>query len=120
MTHVLKVIQFGALLAGIGLLAAVAHAAADVSDARIVQLRVDDNATATLTFDRDGAGRPACATYDGSNGRSLTLDLATNQGRETLKLATTAYLAGKMTRFVGSGLCTIHPNKENLKTLYVY
>lgn len=120
MTKLLKVLRLGALMAGIGLVTAAAYAAADVSDARIVQLRVDDNATATISFDKDGTGRPSCATYDGSNGRHLTLDLGTNQGRETLKLATAAYLAGKLTRFVGSGTCTFHPNKENLKTLYVY
>lgn len=120
MTKVLKVFQLGTLLAGVGLTTAVAYAAADVSDARITQIRVDDNATATVSFDKDGTGRPTCASYDSSSGRHMTLDLTTNQGRETLKIATAAYLAGKLTRFVGTGSCTFHTNKENLKTLYVY
>jgi hypothetical protein len=105
----------------IALVAGGAYGASDVSNARIVQLRVDDNSTATISFDTSpGSGRPGCATYDSSSGKHLSLSLATDFGRETFKLASAAHLAGKRVRFLGSNGCNHHPNKEDLVTLYVY
>lgn len=121
MRHSIRRLHWVISATAVALVAGAATAASDVSNARILQVRTDDNGTGTISFDTfSGSGRPSCATFDSSSGRHLAVSLATIFGRETLKLAMAAQLAGKRVRYVGNNVCTVHSNKEDLGTLYVY
>jgi hypothetical protein len=112
----LKVVAIRSFLSLAAFVGIAQAAASDVSNAKIVQIRVTNGDDAIVTFNKDGT-EPSCATFD--NGRSLGVDLTTNTGREQLKIATAGYLAGKTFRFIGKGTCVVQSNKEDLQDIFM-
>ena len=107
-----------------GLSVAQSSGASDTFNTVIVEVRVGigNPSVGVIQIGVDPANRPACATYSTGNnffGRWFAVDLSTDGGREALKLALAAQLAGKKVRLTGTGTCTVNTNKENLSSLYV-
>jgi len=88
-----------------------------------VRVAIGSPSVGVIEMTEDSAARPTCSTFSqggGTVGRFLAIDLSSDGGRESLKLAQEALLAGKSVRIVGTGFCTISTAKENLSQIYMF
>src|SRR6266581_85617 len=100
-----------ALLAGS--FVAGASNASDNFNTTVVEVRIaiGNPSVGVIQIGQDANNRPTCATYSTGNnffGRWFAVDLSTDGGREAVKAALAAQLAGKRVRVTGSGTCTVN------------
>jgi hypothetical protein len=111
------------LLVALGtLFIASTSSATDTQNTRVASVRVGIGTPSSgiIEIEASPSGRPGCSNYGDGSGRYFAVDLSTDGGREALKLATAAQLAGSTIRVQGTGSCTVNSNKEDLLAIYVY
>lgn len=102
---------------GLSLLLGGVATAAEVDNTKIQYIRVAGDVL-NIVVVNNVSSPPGCSTHQ-SNGRSFAISLSTEGGRETARLATAAFLAGRNVKIVGGGTCTVHGNKEDLTDIYL-
>jgi hypothetical protein len=88
-----------------------------------VRTAISTGSVGIIEMTENSLSKPACATFTqggGAAGRWFAVDLSTDGGREALKVAQQALLAGKSVRITGSGTCTVNTNKEDLSAIYMF
>jgi hypothetical protein len=89
------------------LVASQAYGIGSVSNAKVIQIRIDLNGRAMIFFDQQIGGTPAACVNDAYN-NALGVDASTAGGKAVLSLALTAKTTGSPITAYGLGSCGVY------------